>query len=261
MGRFSLAELPPVLAAHVGVNAHLEFPRQGATSDVAFAWAADRVVVVKRCAHAIYLDWLRREHVVLRALAGSGLPVPTCIGYAENEADGLAVGWLVETRLPCRPLLGALIDAAEPQRVSLCRSLGVLVRQLHAAPVPTALLSATDWTSQQLLQARANLSWCDGTAAGLAELERSRPSPVPERLIHGDLALDNVLVDARGALSLIDWAGGGSGDPRHDVALVLENEPEVKLTAAALDAFFTSYGSASLDKGTRDWFVRLYDYF
>jgi len=261
MGQFSLAGLPSALAAHVPAGARLSYPQQGRTSDVAFAEHEGRVVVVKRCAHPVYLDWLRREHVALRALAGSGLPVPAYIAYAEKEDDGVAVGWLVATRLAGRPLLGALMDAAEPKRVAWLRSLGELVRRLHATPVPVALAKEKDWVSQQLTKARANLSWCDGTPAGLVELERSRPAPVPQRLIHGDLALDNVLIDAEETLSLIDWADGGPGDPRHDIALALQTKPEVELTAAALDAFFAGYGAAPLDDGTRDWFVRLYDYF
>ena len=95
----------------------------------------------------------------------------------------------------------------------------------------------------------------------LATGSRPRPLPVPETLIHGDLSLDNVLIDARGSLHLIDWADGGAGDPRHDIALALQTKPELGLPAEALRAFFEGYGSAPVDEATRDWFVRLYDYF
>jgi aminoglycoside phosphotransferase (APT) family kinase protein len=70
-----------------------------------------------------------------------------------------------------------------------------------------------------------------------------------------------VLIDERGELKLIDWAGGGSGDPRHDIALALHTKPELELSPDALDAFFAGYGTVALDEATRDWFVRLYDYF
>jgi aminoglycoside phosphotransferase (APT) family kinase protein len=165
------------------------------------------------------------------------------------------------SRLSGAPLLGALIEASPPQRTALFRRLGELVQRLHATLVPLALEREGSWLSRQLERARANLAWCDGTAAGLAELERSRPAAVRETLIHGDLALDNVLVDERGDLALIDWADGGLGDPRHDLALALQTKPELTLSADALDAFFAGYGSAPLDEATRDWFVRLYDYF
>jgi aminoglycoside phosphotransferase (APT) family kinase protein len=261
MGQFSLAELPPALAEHVPTHARLTYPTQGKTSDVAFAEHDGRVVVVKRCAHPVYLEWLRREQTALRALEHSGLSVPRFVAYAEAEANGATVGWLVMSRLAGSPLLAAAMQAAELQRRTLFRRLGELLRRLHATIVPRELIRGEPWVSRQLRQARANLPWCDGTAAGLVELERSRPSPVVETLIHGDLALDNVLVDAHGSLSLIDWADGGSGDPRHDVALALQTKPEIELSAGALDAFAAGYGAAVADPDTRDWFVRLYDYF
>ena len=261
MARIDLAELPSALAEHVASRARLTFPPQGKTSDVAFATHGARTVVVKRCAHPIYLDWLRREHIALRALAGSGLPIPPFIAYAEVETRGQPVGWLLMSRLSGSPLLGALIEASPSQRTALFRRLGELVRQLHATRVPPDLVHDGSWVSRQLERARHNLPWCDGSAAGLAELERSRPHAVRETLIHGDLALDNVLVDERGELGLIDWADGGLGDPRHDLALALQTKPELTLSADALGAFFAGYGAAPLDEATRDWFVRLYDYF
>lgn len=260
MALIDLAELPPALAQHVGPRAQLTFPPQGKTSEVGFVAHGARVVV-KRCAHPIYLDWLRRERVALCALAGSGLPIPRFIAYAEAEERGQPVGWLLMSRLAGAPLLGALIEASSSQRTALFRRLGELVRRLHAARVPPVLEREGAWLSRRLAQAHCNLAWCDGTAAGLAELERSRPAAASERLIHGDLSLDNVLVDYRGELALIDWADGGSGDPRHDLALALQTKPELELSADALAAFFAGYGTAPLDAATRDWFVRLYDYF
>jgi aminoglycoside phosphotransferase (APT) family kinase protein len=80
-------------------------------------------------------------------------------------------------------------------------------------------------------------------------------------LIHGDLALDNVLVTAEDGLSLIDWPGGGQGDPRHDIALGLQTKPEFELGERELAAFYEGYGGAPVDSATRDWFVDLYDFF
>ena len=261
MAQFSLADLPPTLLEHVPKQARLTYPPQGMTSDVAFAEHAGTVVVVKRCAHKVYLDWLRREQIVLRALAGVGLPIPQFIAYAESDAGGARVGWLLTSRIAASPLFGAAIDASASRRETLFRRLGELMRQLHSTPVPSQLLQGGTWFSRQLAQARENLPWCDGTAADLAELLRSQPAAWPEALIHGDMALDNVLVDEQGALHLIDWAGGGSGDPRHDIALALDTMPELELSAVVLDAFYAGYGIAALDAETRDWFVRLYNHF
>ena len=261
VARIDLAELPPELRERIPPRARLTFPSQGQTSDVAFAEGDGRAVVIKRCAHRVYLDWLRREQAALRALAKSAVPIPRFVAYAEVETSGQPVGWLLMSRLPGTPFLGAAIEASPAQREQMFLRLGRLVRSLHATRVPLELTHEVSWLSRQIERARVNLPWCDGTAAGLAELERSRPGLVQETLIHGDLALDNVLVDERGELRLIDWADGGPGDPRHDVALALQTKPELELSAEALDAFFSGYGAAVLDEGARDWFVRLYDFF
>ena len=261
MGRFVLTELPPELVQHLPRAARLTFPRQGKTSDVAFAEGDGRVVVVKRCAHRVYLDWLRREQVALRVLASSGLPLPRFIAYAETETAGQPVGWLLMSRLAGAQFLGAAMVASPSLQQSMYRRLGELVRRLHDTPVPADLEREASWVSRQIEQARSNLPWCDGTAAGLVELERTRPPRVLETLIHGDRSLDNVLIDEQGALHLIDWADGGPGDPRHDVALALQARPELELSAEALEAFAAGYGGAPADEATRDWFVRLYDYF
>jgi aminoglycoside phosphotransferase (APT) family kinase protein len=261
MARIDLAELPPELVERVGLQARLTFPSQGKTSDVAFAEFDGHSLVIKRCANPIYLDWLRREQVALRALAESGLPIPRFIAYAEAESNGKTAGWVLMSRLAGAPFLSVAMDAPPAQLVSMFRRLGELVRRLHSTRVPLELRHQEPWLSRQIEHARSNLQWCDGTAAGLAELELSRPAAVRETLIHGDLALDNVLVDERGELHLIDWADGGLGDPRHDIALALQTKPELDLPADALAAFFAGYGTAALDEATRVWFVRLYDFF
>src|SRR5262245_1972168 len=140
MARIDLAELPPALAEHVPPRARLTYPRQGATSDVAFAADEDgRIVVVKRCAHRIYLDWLRREQAALRALERSALPIPRFIAYAEAETAGQPVGWLLTSRLDATPFLGAAMRSPPALLVPMFSRLGELVRRLHATPVPREL--------------------------------------------------------------------------------------------------------------------------
>jgi aminoglycoside phosphotransferase (APT) family kinase protein len=110
-----------------------------------------------------------------------------------------------------------------------------------------------------------NLAWCDGTAALLGDLRRRRPDPVPETLIHGDLSLDNVLVEEGGRhvsiSGFVDWPFGGGGDPRSDIAIALQTEPEIALGERDLAAFREGYGSSLPDADTRRWFVDLYEFF
>jgi len=230
------------------------------TSEVAFV-DGDADVVIKRCREPIYLGWLSREQRVLRVLADSRLPIPRLLDYAEVDGGSGREAWLVMTRLHGEPLWSEFIQANAERRADLLRRVGQLLHRLHATPVPSALAADSSWIDRKLAQARENLSWCDGTAELLADLHRRRPPPVRELLVHGDLALDNILIDDDGAMSVIDWSEGDQGDPRYDVALALGTEPEVELGTIELAAFFDGYGSVSLDRATRRWFEELYEFF
>jgi aminoglycoside phosphotransferase (APT) family kinase protein len=230
------------------------------TSEVAFV-EGDTQCVIKRCRDPIYLEWLSREHEVLRALAGSRLPVPRVLDYAEFNTEDRREAWLVMSRLDGRSLWSEIVEANPKRRADLLGRLGELLKRLHATPVPRVLAAGTPWMDRMLEKARENLVWCDGTAELLADLHRRRPQPVPSVLIHGDLALDNVLIASDGAMSLIDWSGGDEGDPRCDLALALQTEPEIRLSDMELSAFFEGYGTAPIDRVTRKWFEDLYEFF
>jgi aminoglycoside phosphotransferase (APT) family kinase protein len=230
------------------------------TSEVAFV-DGDAPCVIKRCRDRRYLEWLSREHRVLLALENASLPVPRVLGYAkvDNSEKGHEA-WLVMSRLEGRPLWNEMLHANSQRRARLLQLVGELLNQLHATAVPIGLRS-TAWLDRMLAEARENLNWCDGTGTLLASLDDHRPEPVPEVLIHGDLALDNVLVSAEDAMSLIDWSGGAQGDPRYDLALALHTEPEIELSEAELAAFFEGYGGKAIDRSTRRWFESLYEFF
>jgi aminoglycoside phosphotransferase (APT) family kinase protein len=261
MPGFTLDEIPHSLAPLLPADGVLETAPQGMTSDVVFVTGARASVVVKRCTRAIYLDWLRNEHLTLRAIAGLGLRVPAALGYAEVSTGAGSVAWLVMTRLPGRSVWGVLLDSPPGARTPLLRKLGEAMRRIHAAPIPVAFAERPDWTARMLAQAERNLGWCDGTPEMLAELRRTTPAPAAKRLVHGDFALDNVLIDDAGNLRVIDWACGDAGDPRIDIALALQTKPETELTEPELLAFCEGYDAPAPDAATRRWFEQLYDFF
>jgi len=258
---FTRHDIPPALQRYVPPGAGLTYPPQGMTSEVAFV-DGDTPCVIKRCRDPIYLEWLSREHRVLRALADSPLPMPRVVDYAEVDSNEEGhEGWLVMSRLEGRPLWNEILQADSQRRTRLLQRLGELLKQLHATAVPIGLRSESPWVDRMLAEARENLEWCDGTVELLADLRQHRPEPVPEVLVHGDLALDNVLVAAEDAMSLIDWSGGAQGDPRCDLALALQTEPETTLGEIELAAFFEAYGGVPVDRATRRWFEDLYEFF
>ena len=231
------------------------------TSEVAVV-KGDTPCVIKRVRDPRYLEWLSREHRVLLALADSSLAIPRVLGYAhvDNKEEG-PEAWLVMSRLEGHPLWNEILHASSQRRARLLQRVGALLKRLHATPVPIGLRSESSWVDRMLAEARDNLVWCDGTAELLADLRHRRPDPVPEVLIHGDLALDNVLVGAGDSMSLIDWSGGAHGDPRYDLALALRTEPEIELGETELAAFFEGYGGVPMDRATRRWFESLYEFF
>jgi len=255
--------LPHDVADALGLSrtATLSLAPQGMTSEVAFV--DDRQpLVLKRCRDAAYVDWLRREHRVLLALSTTRLPVPHVVGYHERGArDGGGDCWLLMTRLPGQSLWDVLLGCEPSERSRHLHALGTLLRELHATPAPEAFRHQQPWIERRLAAAGHNLAWSDGTSALLQQLNAHRPPTCGETLIHGDLALDNVLVEPDGRMHVIDWSEGDLGDPRYDVALALATEPELHLDERDMAAFFAGYGSMSLDPVTLRWFVDLYEFF
>ena len=256
--------LPEDVAIALGIsgNATTSSAPQGMTSEVAFVDDQDRQCVLKRCRNPIYIEWLRREHRVLVALSECALPIPRAIGYHEVRENGqVADAWLLMTRRPGESLWNVLLRSGPVERSDHFRKLGRLLRDLHSTRPPKAFRTQPSWIDRKLAEARENLAWCDGSADLLAQLEARRPTPQAEVLIHGDLALDNVLIERDGSMSLIDWSGGDVGDPRSDIALALATEPEMQLRDADIAGFFNGYGGTQIDAITARWFTRLYEFF
>jgi len=101
----------------------------------------------------------------------------------------------------------------------------------------------------------------DGTAELLRRLIEDRPAPAPSTLIHGDFTLDNTLVADGRITGVIDWAGGGAGDPRYDLALAIGAEPEAFRSRADLASFWRGYGDSSLSAAEQRYFLDLYEFF
>jgi len=243
-------------------NATISPAPQGMTAEVAFVDDGGRWYVLKRCRDPIYIDWLRREHEVLRALADHSLPIPRMLGYHEVRQHHQVVdAWLLMTRLPGVSLWDVMLNAAPDQRTRHFHTLGALIHDIHSTAPPPILCAHATWIERRLEHARNNLPWCDGSLELLLQLDMARPAPHPETLIHGDLALDNVIIGEDGSLGLIDWSGGDVGDPRYDLSLALATEPELQLRDADVMALFEGYGGTPLDAATRRWFVDLYEFF
>jgi aminoglycoside phosphotransferase (APT) family kinase protein len=257
--------LPDALYARVGPILDLDYPVQGATSDVVVLRTRNGVFAAKRATQPPFTDWLQREWAVLQALTATSLPVPRVHTFVERERQQGSECWLLMDYLPgetLRTVLRREHDA--PIRHNLLTAFGSLLATVHRC-VPPAGMGAPGqtWLDRMLDRAEQYLQQyvVDGTSGLLQRLRTRRPPPVPECLIHGDYTLDNVLVQDGILVGLIDWAGGASGDPRYDLALATKPRPEAFQTALEVDAFYAGYGGTRLTREEADYFVGLYEFF
>lgn len=253
-------DLPPALGIEDPATARIAYPAQGQTSDVAFIDGRDGPLAIKRCDRPIYLDWLRQEYEVLSWLQSTTLKVPAPLGYAERVSTEGLEGWLVMSRLEGQSMRQRLTSARPSERRELLRVFATALRELHSAAIPQPLCQRESWIERMLLTARSHLDWCDGDDLLLKALEQSAPNRVSESLIHGDMALDNVLIDDAGNIGFVDWAWGDCGDPRYDLALAEQGLQRLGLAADEISVFFATYGQRP-DRKTLNWFECLCEFF
>lgn len=84
--------------------------------------------------------------------------------------------------------------------------------------------------------------------------------PIP-RPFHGDFTMDNVLIENNKVSGLIDWANGGYGDPRYDLALAMRAKDELFVSPRDNRAFVAGYGSDCLSLTDYRYFNALYEFF
>ncbi len=260
------ADFPEEVTAALGAVQRLSYPPQGDTSAIAIVESASGVYAVKRSRGERFTAWLSQEYRVLRALARTPLPTPQPYVLVQREVAGEPETWLVMEALPGEPLVTAIERAADQaERYNLLRAFGHILARIHRTAVPAELQGeARPWLDHMLERAEGALGHypVDGDAALLEALKRQRPQPVPPALIHGDFTVDNVLISAGTVTGVIDWAGGGPGDPRYDLALAIRPQATGLFeTPQDRQAFFEGYGLADLSEAEYDYFVRLYEFF
>lgn len=206
---------------------------------------AGPAVFIKRAAPAV--PWEDATAAVAE-LAAAQARRETTIARAASAIDGL-------DGAPIAPHLLASVDdllvfeglaewgqAAEgfgeqPERdAARAAATGRLLARLHSAPVPTHVPRATDRIPRpdalrleqlatlpgQMADLLASLQADAAAIAALAELAICAEDPPQIALIHGDVKLDNVLVESAGSrVVLVDWEMGGSGDPAWDLGALV----------------------------------------
>ncbi|HZR44920.1 MAG TPA: phosphotransferase [Ktedonobacteraceae bacterium] len=258
--------LPYEIKSFLGTVYELAYPRQGDTSDVAIVVCERGKYVVKRSRGGQFRDWLAQEYHVLQALIEVSLPLPRPYLYVECCTSETPEAWLVMSHLPGDSLrIVACNEADQAAKRQMLFAVGQVLAKLHSLAVPTALCAERGkaWLDSMLKQARYNLEHyeVEGSAELLEQLETQRPRMVQPTLIHGDFAIDNVLIVDREVSGIVDWAWGAWGDPRYDRALAIRPKEGIFQMPEDTQSFFNGYGTAGLSQDEYDYFVSLYEFF
>ncbi|MDQ0727925.1 phosphotransferase family protein [Microbacterium sp. W4I20] len=167
--------------------------RQGAVGQVRLVERDGRSFVEKRMPDARRHD---TEVFALRALAGSGLPVP--------ELVTVEPGSILMTLMPGERLDSGSAD----ERIELLAASAPLLRSLHELPVPDGLPSAPD--DQAIIRRYRE---ADGPPLPLAI-----PPSAGAVFSHGDWTDGNVLAVDGAITAIIDWEAAHLGDPLRELS-------------------------------------------
>lgn len=169
--------------------------RQGAVGAVTVIERDGRLLVEKRMSDARRHD---TEVTALRALAGSGLPVPELV----EESPG---------RIVMTFLRGERLDDHAPaaRRAGMLAAVPLL-RAVHALPVPSGLPTAPD-------DDRTMRRYHD---AGGPPLPWTSPATGPPVFCHGDWTDGNLLAVDGTVTAVLDWEAAFVGDPLRELARV-----------------------------------------
>jgi aminoglycoside phosphotransferase (APT) family kinase protein len=159
------------------------------------------------------------EAAAIAAAAEAGVAVPPVVDSGTDPAV-LGAPYLLTVHVAGETLGPRLLreDRYAAARAGLAAELGRTLARLHAVPAdavpglavidPLEDLRATaDRLGEPLPTVELALRW----------LERHRPAPVPDAVVHGDFRLGNLIVDEDGLRAVLDWELVHRGDPREDL--------------------------------------------
>jgi len=268
-----MAAPPAVLVARLGGRWSLVAARSDGTSIQRVSGGAHGEAYVK-LAPALATSDPRfnpaAEAERLRWLAAQGLPVPAVLDVGARAGTR----WLVTAAVAGRPAADATWSAGE--RLSVIDAVADVARALHALPIAGCpfdrrLAVTIPLARAAVANGTVDLDDIDEARRGYAgedllrELDATPPPPEDDLVVcHGDLCLDNVLVDDAGreVVALIDAGRAGVADRWQDLAIVLRNfggdeGPAWGFHSRHAERFAQRYGLAAIDEPKRRFYCLL----
>jgi aminoglycoside phosphotransferase (APT) family kinase protein len=182
-----------------------------------------------------------KELAVQRTVASQGFPTPQIhlSGPADDHLDGAwSVMDFADGSSPLSDLNGfGAIRSARRLLRDLPRVLATAMARLHALdPGPTTAAITDDaptvaWRVEDLLEHFGGAASAFGRVDLVQAVDRlaaARPAGEQTVVCHGDLHPFNLLIDAAGHTTVVDWTGAICAEPAYDVAftaLLLANPP------------------------------------
>ena len=183
---------------------------------------------------------MAREHRVISALHGTGVPVPETLLLCEDPEVLGAPFFLMEHMAGVPYRSTAELRALGPERTrDLLLSLADTLVSLHSLDPEAVGLAGfgrpDGFLERQLRRWGRQLeSSHSRELAGMGELHAALGASMPDSpapaVVHGDFRLDNVLADEAGHITaVLDWEMSTRGDPLTDLGLLVMycDHPEV----------------------------------
>jgi aminoglycoside phosphotransferase (APT) family kinase protein len=166
------------------------------------------------------------EVALLRAARSAGVPVPAVVlSGGDVDSDGiddrpLGRSWMVVERIegetiPRRILRDQEFASARPLLTAQCGRALAAVHTIDPESVPG--LDPTDQFERfrELLDAMGQPH--PAFELGFRWLERNRPAPRADTVVHGDFRNGNLVVGPDGLRAVLDWELAHLGDPLEDL--------------------------------------------
>ncbi|MEJ2861764.1 phosphotransferase family protein [Actinomycetospora flava] len=164
-------------------------------------------------------DGMALEAAAIGAAAAAGVAVPPLVDSG-TDATTLGSPYLVTGHVAGETLGPRILrdERYATARAGLTAELGRTLARIHTIPpdaVPglaqadpvDALRTICDAIDEPLPTVEITLRW----------LDRHRPEPVADTVVHGDFRLGNLIVDETGLAAVLDWELVHRGDPREDL--------------------------------------------